>query len=356
MFRSFHLVAIAVLTLALPLAALAGNNLNLDTGAIGSSGGDIVFNPGTSIAPVGSAKFVDLTPAEGSMYSMFKCSSTLASMGGWTLTPITGSNLAQNDLFLVHTNGGNYAAVVLTAVSSTSVTLQYDTCTSATQQVSSATGVTLGGPGAPTVSAVLNNYSSTLPNAPNYGIAPGTLMVVYGSNLAAPGSQAVLQDSSKGLPLTLNGSSVSVTVGGKTVQPAFYYALPTQLAVVLPSNTPVGTGTITVSYGGQTSAAAPLKVVASAFGFDYYGGALAAVTDSNYSLITTTHSAIPGQTYVFPGDPAWAPARPTATRPTRTLPTPFRFPALRCKSTWAGFWRIRSMREETDIPVWIRST
>jgi uncharacterized protein (TIGR03437 family) len=86
------------------------------------------------------------------------------------------------------------------------------------------------------------------------------------------------------------------------VHPAFYYAIPTQLGVVLPSNTPVGTGTITVSYGGQNSAPAPISVVAHAFGFDFYGGALAAATDNGDGhLITTGNSAKPGETIAFWG-------------------------------------------------------
>jgi uncharacterized protein (TIGR03437 family) len=72
--------------------------------------------------------------------------------------------------------------------------------------------------------------------------------------------------------------------------------------VVLPSNTPLGTGTITVSYGGQTSAAFPITVVASAFGFDYYNGALGVATDNNDGhLITAANSAMPGETIDFWG-------------------------------------------------------
>jgi uncharacterized protein (TIGR03437 family) len=138
--------------------------------------------------------------------------------------------------------------------------------------------------------------------APNYGIAPGTLIVIYGSNLAASGGPTTLQDPSKALPQTLSGSSVAVTVNGTTVHPGFYYAFPGQIAVVLPSNTPVGTGTITVTYNNQASAAFPLKVVASAFGFDYYGGTLAAVTDNaDGHLINIGNSAKPGETIVFWG-------------------------------------------------------
>lgn len=301
MSKSSRAVAIAALSLVLPLAALADTTLNLDTGATGSSGGDIVFNPGVSIAPQGSAGFDDLTPSASAEFAYMECSVALKSFT-YKTTPISGAHLAQNEVFVVHTNGGNYAAVELTAVSSTSVTLQYETCTGATAKVQQASGVTLGGPGAPTIGAVTNNYSAIYPNAPNYGIAPGALIVIWGSNLAAAGGPTTLQNPSNPLPQTLSGSSVSVTVGGKTVQPGFYYASPTQLDVVLPSNTPVGTGTITVNYNGQNSAAFPLKVVASAFGFDVWGGALAAVTDNQTgALITASNSAKPGETVVFWG-------------------------------------------------------
>jgi uncharacterized protein (TIGR03437 family) len=156
---------------------------------------------------------------------------------------------------------------------------------------------------APVIGALVNNYSNLNPAAPNYGIAPGTLLKIWGSNLAAPGSSATpLQNPAGNLPETLNGSSVSITIGGATVTPGFYFAIPSQLAVVLPSTTPVGTGTITVSYGGQTSAPFPITVVASAFGFDYYNGALGVATDNNDGhLITATASAMPGETIDFWG-------------------------------------------------------
>jgi uncharacterized protein (TIGR03437 family) len=156
---------------------------------------------------------------------------------------------------------------------------------------------------APVIGALVNNYSNLNPAAPNYGIAPGMLMKIWGSNMAAANSSALpLQNPAINLPETLNGSSVSITIGGATVTPGFYFAIPSQLAVVLPSNTPVGTGTITVSYGGQTSAAFPITVVASAFGFDYYNGALGVATDNNDGhLITSTASAMPGETIDFWG-------------------------------------------------------
>lgn len=250
MSKILHAVAIAALALALPLVALADTHLNLDTGTTGSSGGDIVFNPGTSIAPVGSAQLADLTTAFGSEFSTLVASGFLESVLAsetYSTAPIGASSLVANEVIAVKTNGGNYAAILVTAASSGSITLQYVTYNTSGTKIQGLTTVTLGGPAAPSITMVQNNYSYILPNAPNYGIAPGTLFIVVGSAMAAPGSPAVLQNPSNPLPQTLNGSTVSVTVNGTTVQPAFYYAIPTQLGVVLPSNTPVGTGTITVS-------------------------------------------------------------------------------------------------------------
>ena len=255
MYKLFHPLAIAALALALPLAALADTNLNLDTGATGSSGGDIVFNPGTSIAPVGSAKLDDLTTAFGSEFSIFASSGVLEqalASGTYSTTPIPSSSLVVNEVIAVHTNGGNYAGVLVTAASSGSITLQYITYNTSGTKIQGLTTVTLGGPAAPTITSVQNNYSFILPAAPNYGISPGTLVLVSGNAMATPGSSASpLQDPSKALPQTWNGASVSVTVGSTTVHPAFYYAIPSYLGIVIPSNTPVGTGTITVHTAGR---------------------------------------------------------------------------------------------------------
>jgi hypothetical protein len=43
---------------------------------------------------------------------------------------------------------------------------------------------------APVIGALVNNYSNINPAAPNFAIAPGMLMKIWGSNLAAPGSSA----------------------------------------------------------------------------------------------------------------------------------------------------------------------
>ncbi|HUE22158.1 MAG TPA: hypothetical protein VMQ86_10780 [Bryobacteraceae bacterium] len=113
----------------------------------------------------------------------------------------------------------------------------------------------------PTVTGLLNNYSNTLPGLPNYGIAEGSIFVIYGTNFSS--TQSPLQSPP---PATLSGVTINVTVGTTVTHPLFYYLYPTQIAAVLPSATPVGTGTITVTTSAGTSTGFPIQVVASDFG------------------------------------------------------------------------------------------
>lgn len=144
----------------------------------------------------------------------------------------------------------------------------------------------------PKINAVENNYSYIVPGLPNYGIAQGSIFVIFGANLA---------DSSTGLQktpqATLNNVSVTVTVNGATFQPLLYYVTATQIAAILPSATPVGTGQITVINDGQASSPAPITVVQSAFGMLTLNGAgsgPAAAFDTNYQYLTFTNAANPG--------------------------------------------------------------
>lgn len=70
---------------------------------------------------------------------------------------------------------------------------------------------------------------------------------------------------------------------------------------ILPSSTPAGAGNMTVTHNNQVSAAAPIQVVASAFGIFAYnseGSGQAIATDTNYQLNTIIHSFHAGD-YVF---------------------------------------------------------
>jgi len=145
----------------------------------------------------------------------------------------------------------------------------------------------------PFIYQVQNNYSYLLPGVPNYGIAPGSLFAIQGMNLNGNQTPVLQSSAPPGLPTTLNQTSLSVTVNGVTTTPALYYASSNAVAAVLPSTTPVGTGTITLTYNGQ-STQAPIQVVASAVGLDtlYGAGSGAGVlTDSSFCPSTPCRSA-----------------------------------------------------------------
>ena len=154
----------------------------------------------------------------------------------------------------------------------------------------------------PAVAAVMNNYSFMLPGTPSYGIAQGSIFALFGSGLAPGG--VLTQGFDPALERNLGGVSVKVTVNGVTTEAIPYFVSPNQLAAILPSATPAGQGTLTVTYNGRTSAPFAIQVVAGAFGFltlagNGFGGA--AVLDASNSYILQTQAARPGQTVVFWG-------------------------------------------------------
>jgi uncharacterized protein (TIGR03437 family) len=291
---------LAVLAVLCPAAAWANSSgtttlsantrFSFDTGATVTSGGDILFT-GTSIAMEGNAGEFSLGATGSAEYSSLNQATLSEFSSLYSSTAISGSSsLIVNEVFAVHTNGGNYAAVLITAVSSTSLSLQYTTF-----------GVSTG-PSGPAISAVQNNYSNILTGLPNYGIAPGSLFVIYGAGLSAAATAVLQSSASPGIPTTLNGASISVTVGGTTTHPGIYYAIPTQIAAVLPSGTPTGNGTITVSYGGL-SGSAPIQVVTSALGLDtlFQTGTGLGVATVGATVINYNVSASPGQTVTLWG-------------------------------------------------------
>jgi uncharacterized protein (TIGR03437 family) len=163
---------------------------------------------------------------------------------------------------------------------------------------------------APSITGVANAAA----NIPfNYPIAQGAIFVIYGSGL---GPVNISVASSPFQSTALSGTSVSVTVGGTTVNALMYYTSATQVAGLLPSNTPTGSGTWTVTYNSQTSAAITHGVGPNSFGIftvDSSGQGAAIVTYPDYSLVspvkatncggpnTTCGAANPGDTLILWG-------------------------------------------------------
>jgi uncharacterized protein (TIGR03437 family) len=309
--------SLGVLFLMSPIAAWAdftgtvtvpaGSGLNLATGAVSTGGGDLVYT-GSQFQPQGAAKGLDAGNLGSFGFSLDDLSVLQSYTPGLENLPFAA---VEGDLIVLLTNGGYYAKILVTAISSSSATLQYDTY-----------GVNAA-PAGPAISAVQNNYSYLQAGLPNYGIAPGSLFIIKGTDLASS-TTAVLQTSGgTGIPTTLNGASISVTVNGVTTNPGIYYAIATQIAAVLPSATPAGMGTITVTYNGIASSAEPILVVPTALGFDTYFGSgtgLGVATDAILgTLFYYNASAKPGQTIVLWGSGLGA---DTADSDTVFTPTP----------------------------------
>lgn len=110
---------------------------------------------------------------------------------------------------------------------------------------------------------VLNNASYLPLEAPHSGVAQGSVFAVFGRNLGAPGLR-----KAEAFPLLTDmaGTSVRVSVSGTTVDAYLLYTSPNQIGALLPSRTPIGQGTLTVTYTNQTGPAVPIRVVRSTFG------------------------------------------------------------------------------------------
>jgi len=304
-------VAIVLLAIALSAtswadqsgnATLAANaSLNLETGDlsndVSTNSGDILWN-GTSLTPLGRAGLYNPGKSGSRLFKLI--SARYASQAPYSAAPIPASALVAGAVFGVHTNGGHYAKLIVIASGGGSLSVQYRTFGASGSLASkpAAAGA------APVIAQLQNNYSLLQPGVPNYGIAPGSLFLIYGTGLSSQAPPVLQSSSGSGLPTKLNQTSISVTVNGVVTTPALYYTSANQLAAVLPSATPVGDGTITVTYNGTASAPAPIQVVPSALGLDTGSGTgtgSGIASDANGNVFGFTNSAMAGQEIVLWG-------------------------------------------------------
>ena len=154
------------------LAAATGA-LNLDAGTTGTSGGDLLWN-GTTLTPQGSATAA-LAPVSGSDFYN-QLTGSQAVMGFAQALNLSGAAIsapAANAIILVHTNGGNWAKILVTSDSAGSLALQY-----ATYGTTGGGGGGGGGGNGPSITDVQNAASNIPSGLPNGGTAQGALFVV----------------------------------------------------------------------------------------------------------------------------------------------------------------------------------
>ncbi len=143
---------------------------------------------------------------------------------------------------------------------------------------------------APSISSVFNAAGNVVQGLPNSGIAPGAIFVVQGVNMG-PSTLTFAPNAFQSA--NLDGTSISVSVGSTTTNALMYYTSAGQLAALLPSNTPLGSGSMIVNYQGSASVAFAVSVVQNnvgVFTFSQNGQGVAIATYPDYSLV----SAVPG--------------------------------------------------------------
>jgi len=117
-------------------------------------------------------------------------------------------------------------------------------------------------------------------------IAPGALVSIYGSGLAAGTTTA----NTFPLPLTLGSASVSV--GG--ISAPILYASPTQLNIQIPFEAASGATTITVSVNGNAALTTPVTIQSSAPGTFLLQQGAGAVVNQNQSINSSGQPAAAG--------------------------------------------------------------
>lgn len=157
----------------------------------------------------------------------------------------------------------------------------------------------------PTVAAggVLNVASYAYAGLPNGSIAQGSMFVAFGSNMGTVNSA-----TSFPLPKELGNTSIKVISGSTSVDAIMIYTTPGQVAAILPSSTPVGSATLTLTNNGQTSSPVDIQIVPSSFGAftqNQAGSGPAIIQDyvsaTELPTNTITNPAYPGQTVILWG-------------------------------------------------------
>jgi uncharacterized protein (TIGR03437 family) len=268
-----------------------GAFISMDTGKMTTSPAvsdifDIQWSGGALLV-VGKASLANVGVRTTGQFPLLTESDIKLKVASGGVKAIASATLVTDDVFYVLTNFGNACKAQVVRNASGIMTINFVTYQSAA-------------PGAPKITGVFNNSSLIGPGLPNSGIAPSSIFIVQGTGMADTGDPVLQSSAAPGLPLTFHGASIAVVVAGVTTHPAIYYTSPTQIAAVLPANTPVGSGNLTVSYNGLASAPFAITVVKSAPGLNYYGINSVVATDAvTGSILTFQNAASPGQTIVL---------------------------------------------------------
>ena len=176
----------------------------------------------------------------------------------------------------------------------------------------------------PKIYSIVNTASYLTPPQDSNGnpvgndvIAEGSIFIVFGAGL---GPTAPTYPAGLPLPTTLpasTGTSISISAGGQTIAAYMFYTSALQVQAILPSTTPVGSASVTLSYNGKTSASFTISVMPSRLGIftsnsQGYGIAAAQHGVGNAADIDVQRRASWRDEWCCMA-PAWAPLPPLTT-------------------------------------------
>jgi uncharacterized protein (TIGR03437 family) len=223
----------------------------------------------------------------------------LSSEDGLNWTATTSTSSGGNWLSLSSTSGVTPSTVTVSvntaglAAGTYAGTITISAAGVASQIVSVTLVVVVPPATAPTVSGMVNGASFAA-GAP---VAPGSIISIFGSNLAT--SPAVA--SSTPLPTALLTTSVTInTISARPSAGAIplYYVSPTQINAQVPFETPTGTATLAVTVNGVSTPAVTFPVAATAPGIFLYGANRAVAVNPDGSINASDHPAKPGDVIV----------------------------------------------------------
>ncbi|MCP5111304.1 MAG: hypothetical protein GY953_10755, partial [bacterium] len=149
---------------------------------------------------------------------------------------------------------------------------------------------------------VVNAASFAPQGLPNGSIARGSIFTIFGRDL---GPETFVSPTGFPLQTVLGGVSVTVQQGETTLDALPVFAWNSQLSVIMPSNAPLGTVVVRVSFEGEQSNPAIVEVVESSVGiFALNSGGFGPgvvqnfVTQADQPVNTTRVTARPGQTMI----------------------------------------------------------
>jgi uncharacterized protein (TIGR03437 family) len=161
-----------------------------------------------------------------------------------------------------------------------------------------------GGSSATAPSINQGGIVNAVSNQAGGGIAQGSMFSIYGSNLGPTVGWTAYQFP---IPDTVNGVTVSVAQGSTTLRAYLLFVRADQINAIMPSNTPLGTVQVTVSYNGIIGAAAPVTIVRTSIGINSsaYGSGPGIIknyiSDANQPYNTASSPAKPGQVEIVVG-------------------------------------------------------